>query len=97
MVPYKIKSVFNWCHYLFIVTDVVAHIQEEKKSADIGRLFAVVHIDGKQRKVTTEDLVVINGFFPPQIGDKIRLEKVGLTETDILRADASEIKLHLIW
>jgi len=56
----------------------------------------VVHIDGKQRKVTTEDLVVINGFFPPQIGDKIRLEKVGLTETDILRADASEIKLHLI-
>ncbi|WAR07738.1 RM21-like protein, partial [Mya arenaria] len=56
--------------------DIVENIREADKQADIGRLFAVVHIDGKQRKITTEDLVLINGFFPPQIGDKIRLEKV---------------------
>ena len=45
-------------------------------SNGLGRLFAVVHINMEQRKITTEDILVINGFFPPQIGDRIRLEKV---------------------
>lgn len=46
---------------------------------DIGRLFAVVHIRGLQRKVTTEDLVIVHGSFPPNIGERIRLEKVKLS------------------
>jgi ribosomal protein L21 len=41
-----------------------------------GRLFAVVHICGKQFKVTTEDLVIIEGHWAPQIGDQLKLEKV---------------------
>lgn len=41
-----------------------------------GRLFAVVHICGKQYKVTAGDIVVIEGYWAPTIGDKIRLEKV---------------------
>ncbi|KAK3585726.1 hypothetical protein CHS0354_020294 [Potamilus streckersoni] len=43
---------------------------------DVGRLFAVVQVTGLQRKVTTEDILVISGTFHPNIGDKIRLEKV---------------------
>ena len=45
-------------------------------SPDLGRLFAVVHIAGHQRKVTTEDVVTILGDFYPDVGDRIRLEKV---------------------
>lgn len=42
-----------------------------------GRLFAVVHLGGKQYKVTQEDLVrVQQREFPADIGDRIRLEKV---------------------
>lgn len=58
------------------VSEIVANIQEAATSDKLGRLFAVVHIGGKQRKITTEDMLIINGFFPPDIGDKIRLEKV---------------------
>lgn len=41
-----------------------------------GRLFAIVHLCGKQFKVTDGDIVVIEGYWAPTIGDKIRLEKV---------------------
>lgn len=41
-----------------------------------GRLFAVVHLMGKQYKITAGDIIVIEGYWPPTIGDKIRLEKV---------------------
>lgn len=41
-----------------------------------GRLFAVVHIAGKQRKITDGDLIIIEGYWPPNIGDKISLDKV---------------------
>lgn len=43
---------------------------------DQGRLFAVVCIQNRQRKVTTEDILVINTEFAPTVGDRIRLEKV---------------------
>lgn len=42
----------------------------------IDRLFAVVHIAGKQFKVTDGDLLIIEGYWPPTIGDKISLDKV---------------------
>jgi hypothetical protein len=35
-----------------------------------------VHICGKQFKVTTEDLIIIEGYWAPQIGDRLKLEKV---------------------
>lgn len=41
-----------------------------------NRLFAVVHICGKQFKVTENDLVVIDGYWPPNVGDRIKLQKV---------------------
>lgn len=52
---------------------------------DLGRLFAVIHVQGKQRKVTAEDLVVLRGHFYPTIGDKIRMEKVNTVKHVIWR------------
>lgn len=63
-------------HLLFFVAELVRKIKEVAQEKNLGRLFAIIHINGEQRKITTEDLVLVNGFFPPQIGDKLRLEKV---------------------
>jgi len=41
-----------------------------------NRLFAVVHLCGKQFKVTDNDLVLIDGYWPPNVGDRIKLQKV---------------------
>lgn len=39
-------------------------------------LFAVVHVAGKQFKVTHGDLIVIEGYWPPNAGEKLTLDKV---------------------
>ncbi|KAG5443539.1 39S ribosomal protein L21, mitochondrial [Clonorchis sinensis] len=42
-----------------------------------SRYFAVVHLAGKQFKVTTDDLVMVKTpLFGTEVGDRIRLEKV---------------------
>lgn len=41
-----------------------------------GRLFAVVHVAGKQRKITDGDVLIVEGYWPPNVGDKISLDKV---------------------
>lgn len=43
---------------------------------DTGRLFAVIQVAGRQKRVTTEDVIVVEGNFSPNIGDRIKLEKV---------------------
>lgn len=43
---------------------------------DEGRLFAIVHICGKQYRITDGDIILISGYWAPTIGDKIRLDKV---------------------
>lgn len=55
---------------------IINNVNKLVKSQEEGRLFAVVHLCGKQYKVTAGDIVVIEGYWPPTIGDKIRLEKV---------------------
>ncbi|XP_014677814.1 PREDICTED: uncharacterized protein LOC106817639 [Priapulus caudatus] len=55
--------------------DVLQKVTEEA-CAIPGQLFAVVHLTGRQLKVTTNDLVVARGNFPPDIGERICLEKV---------------------
>lgn len=55
---------------------VIEKVNNQVVSGLCGRLFAVVFVAGKQRLVTPEDLIVVQGTFPPNIGDKIRLEKV---------------------
>ncbi|GMS87423.1 hypothetical protein PENTCL1PPCAC_9598, partial [Pristionchus entomophagus] len=40
------------------------------------RLFAVVHVNDRQWKVTSGDLIQLEGASPLEHGDKIKLEKV---------------------
>ena len=56
---------------------MIENINRDMTSPDLGRLFAVVQIQSVQRKVTTEDIIRFLGNFPADIGDRIRLEKVG--------------------
>ncbi|CAH1399355.1 unnamed protein product [Nezara viridula] len=61
-----------------ITQDVIANVNEQIKNGTEGRLFAVVYICGKQFKVTPEDIIIIEGYWPPQNGDEIKCEKVML-------------------
>ncbi|CAB0016914.1 unnamed protein product [Nesidiocoris tenuis] len=63
-VPFNISTIQK-------VNDLVAQGNE-------GRLFAVIHVAGKQFKVTAEDLILIEGYWPPSNGDEINMEKVML-------------------
>lgn len=56
-----------------IIQNVNNHLAQANEA---GRLFAVVHLAGKQFKVTPGDILIIEGYWPPQNGDKIRLDKV---------------------
>ena len=51
-------------------------MQSRITDASHGRLFAVVHIAGKQFRVTDGDLIAVQGRTPTRIGDALRLEKV---------------------
>lgn len=55
---------------------IVGNINNVVNKQDEGRLFAIVHLCGKQYKITAGDIIVIEGYWAPTIGDQIRLEKV---------------------
>uniref|UniRef100_A0A336L989 Large ribosomal subunit protein bL21m n=1 Tax=Culicoides sonorensis TaxID=179676 RepID=A0A336L989_CULSO len=55
-----------------ILNEIKKHVSQK----DTGRLFAIVHLCGKQFKVTDGDIVIVDGYWPPTIGDKIRIDKV---------------------
>lgn len=54
----------------------VDRINDKLNKNDIGRMFAVVHLCGKQFKVTPGDIILVEGFWPPTNGDQLRLDKV---------------------
>lgn len=56
--------------------DIISNINDQLSKDEAGRLFAVVHLAGKQFKVTAGDIFIIEGYWPPQNGDQIRLDKV---------------------
>ena len=60
------------------LTDLVEKVNRQVLSGEAGRLFAVVHLGGLQRKVTTEDILVVHSHYEADIGERIRLNKVGL-------------------
>lgn len=41
-----------------------------------GRLFALIQVAGKQRRVTDGDVIIVEGYWPPNVGDKISLDKI---------------------
>lgn len=55
---------------------IVEQINHQLSRNEEGRLFAVVHLCGKQFKVTAGDIIIVEGYWPPQNGDQIRLDKV---------------------
>ncbi|XP_071517444.1 large ribosomal subunit protein bL21m [Panulirus ornatus] len=55
---------------------IIEKVNNQIFEGNQGRLFAVVFVQGKQHLITPEDLVVVQGVFPPNIGDVIRMEKV---------------------
>lgn len=68
----------------YVVDNTIAHKQfsdsviktVNEAAKNNNRLFAVVHICGKQFKITDNDLVLIDGYWPPNVGDRIKLQKV---------------------
>ncbi|XP_014227950.1 39S ribosomal protein L21, mitochondrial [Trichogramma pretiosum] len=59
-----------------LITEVSKEINKQIAEDKTGRLFAIVHVAGKQFKVTESDIIIIRGYWPPNIGDQIKLEKV---------------------
>lgn len=59
-----------------VCTEVINKVNNLVQHGEEGRLFAVVHVCGKQFKVTTGDTFVIEGYWAPTVGDKIKFEKV---------------------
>jgi len=59
-----------------VLLTVSEQVNSQLMSQDTGRLFAVVHAAGKQRKVTVEDIVVLDKHIAADIGQRIRLNKV---------------------
>ncbi|EDS30930.1 39S ribosomal protein L21, mitochondrial [Culex quinquefasciatus] len=55
---------------------VVKAVNAQLASASEGRLFAVVQLCGKQFKITSGDIIIVEGYWPPTNGDRIRLDKV---------------------
>ncbi|XP_045480031.1 39S ribosomal protein L21, mitochondrial [Harmonia axyridis] len=60
-----------------IKSGIVKKINEKVLKED-EPLFAVVHVAGKQFKITSGDTIVIEGYWPPDAGDKLTLDKVML-------------------
>ncbi|XP_053680940.1 39S ribosomal protein L21, mitochondrial [Anopheles nili] len=51
-------------------------VNKQLKTGSEGRLFAVVQLCGKQFKITTGDIIVVEGYWPPENGDRLRLDKI---------------------
>uniref|UniRef100_A0A182YCE7 Large ribosomal subunit protein bL21m n=1 Tax=Anopheles stephensi TaxID=30069 RepID=A0A182YCE7_ANOST len=51
-------------------------VNKQVETGSEGRLFAVVQLCGKQFKITSGDIIVVEGYWPPENGDKLRLDKV---------------------
>lgn len=60
-------------HFLDVEKLAAKEIEKFKHG---GRLFAVIYLGGHQWKITTEDILVVQGHMHFDVGDRIRLEKV---------------------
>lgn len=57
---------------------IIEKVNNHIASGNAGRLFAVIHAQGKQYRVATEDILIIARNWPPQQFDNIIFEKVML-------------------
>ncbi|XP_022184530.2 39S ribosomal protein L21, mitochondrial [Nilaparvata lugens] len=56
--------------------ETIALVNNQIKENKEGRLFAVIHVAGKQFKVTSEDIIIVHGHWDPKPGNVIEFEKV---------------------
>lgn len=56
--------------------EVIDCVNNQINSGTHGRLFAVVHLAGKQFKITAEDMILVQANMPANIGEKLVLEKI---------------------
>ncbi|XP_058115753.1 large ribosomal subunit protein bL21m [Anopheles ziemanni] len=54
----------------------IESVNKQLATRSEGRLFAVVQLAGKQFKITAGDIIVVEGYWPPENGDRLRLDKV---------------------
>ncbi|KAK6985794.1 39S ribosomal protein L21 mitochondrial [Biomphalaria glabrata] len=87
---------------------VAERVNTSIELGEAGRLFAVVYIRGMQHKVTAGDIIAVRLNFPPNVGDRIRLEKVlavggkdftlfgqPMLSRDVVRVDATVVEKTL--
>ena len=99
---HKINIVKNF------VVETIEKVNSQIKSNSHGRLFAVIHFAGKQRRVTDGDLIMIEAAHPANVGDVIRAEKVlllgsrdftllgrPLLRPDLVRVEATVVEKSL--
>jgi large subunit ribosomal protein L21 len=55
---------------------IIQKVNEHIASGNAGRLFAVIYVRGKQFRVATNDVLVLERWWPPTVGDQIIFEKV---------------------
>nr|CAH0107771.1 unnamed protein product [Daphnia galeata] len=91
-----------------ITKETIEKVNSQIKSNSHGRLFAVIHFAGKQRRVTDGDLIMIEAAHPANVGDVIRAEKVlllgsrdftllgrPLLRPDLVRVEATVVEKSL--
>ncbi|XP_058461731.1 large ribosomal subunit protein bL21m [Malaya genurostris] len=57
-------------------TSILQKVNQQIESSSEGRLFVVVQLCGKQFKITSGDIIIVEGYWPPNNGEIIRLDKV---------------------
>lgn len=61
---------------------IIKNVNQLVKQQAEGRLFAVIQVMGKQYKVTDGDIIVLEGYWAPTTGDKLRMEKVQMRNSN---------------
>lgn len=55
---------------------MIEKVNSQIAKKEEGRLFAVVHVAGKQFKITAGDIIIVEGYWPPNISDELTLDKI---------------------
>jgi hypothetical protein len=72
-----------------LVAEIVSLVDSQIASSSHGRLFAIVYVNGSQRRVTDGDLVMYNYDMGLDIGEKICLDKVRKCTCSLLQRGVS--------
>lgn len=69
---------------MLYVLDIIDRIDSELATGEVGRMFAVIHAAGKQRKITTDDIIVLDKHITADVGEHIRFNKASHSLTSLV-------------